>query len=56
MIFNFTNNYKFTAALKVDDEEIEVVEQAKLLGVIITDDLKWDKNTEHLVKKANARL
>ena len=56
MIFNFTNNYKFTAALKVDDEEIEVVEQAKLLGVILTDDLKWDKNTEHLVKKANARL
>ena len=27
-----------------------------LLGVIITSDLKWDKNTEHITKKAYARL
>ena len=30
--------------------------QAKLLGVVITDDLKWDKNTEYLVKKAYSRM
>ena len=28
----------------------------KLLGVIITDDLRWHKNTEFLVKKASSRL
>ena len=28
----------------------------KLLGTIITSDLKWDKNTNHIVKKANARM
>ena len=28
----------------------------KLLGVIITSDLKWHKNTEHITKKAYSRL
>ena len=56
MIFNFTDKYKFTANLKLNDEKLEVVNQAKLLGVIISDDLKWDKNTEYLVKKAYSRM
>ena len=33
-----------------------VVHQAKLLGVIISDDLKWDENTEYLVKKVYSRM
>ena len=56
VIFGFTEKYKFTTRLKVDNERIEVVSQAKLLGVHITNDLKWDVNTEHLVKRANTRM
>ena len=56
MIFNFTDNYKFTTNLNLNDEKLEVVNQVKLLGVIISDDLKWDKNTEYLVKKAYSRM
>ena len=56
MIFNFTEKYKFTTHLKLNTETLEVVNKAKLLGVIITDDLKWDENTEYLVKKANSRM
>ena len=56
MLFNFTDNYKFTTRLELNRENLEVVTQAKLLGVIITNDLKWDKNTEYLVKKANSRM
>ena len=56
MIFNFTNKYKFTTRLALNDENLEVVDKAKLLGVLITDDLKWDANTELLVKKANSRM
>ena len=37
-------------------ENLEVVSQAKLLGVIITNDLKWESNTDYLVKKANSRM
>ena len=30
--------------------------EVKLLGTILTNDLKWDRNTEELVKKANKRM
>ena len=56
MIFNFTENYQFTTRLELSRENLEVVSQAKLLGVIITNDLKWDSNTDYLVKKANSRM
>ena len=56
MLFNFTDNYKFTTRLEMNRENLEVVIQATLFGVIITNDLKWDKNTEYLVKKANSRM
>ena len=35
---------------------IEVVKEMKLLGVIITDDLKWQVNTANITKKAYTRL
>ena len=57
MIFNFTKKYQFTTRLSIQNTKLEVIKQTKLLGVIITDDLKWDSNTEFLMKKkANARM
>lgn len=56
MIFNFTDNYQFSTRLTLNDDTLEIVKQAKLLGVIITDDLKWDANTQYLVKRANGRM
>ena len=56
VIFNFTDNYKFTTRLQVNSKPLEVLNKTKLLGTIIQDDLKWDSNTSRLVKKANARM
>ena len=56
MIFNYTQKYQFTTNLKLQNEELEIVKETKLLGVIITDDLKWDKNTQYLIKKAYMRM
>ena len=56
MIFNFTHNYKFTTELSNEDGEMDLIEETKLLGTVITSDLKWSRNTEYLVKKANARM
>ena len=56
MIFNYTDNYQFTTRLKLNNENIEVVNKSKLLGVVVSDDLKWDENTTYLVKKANVRM
>ena len=33
-----------------------MVNFSKLLGVIISDNLKWDLNNDMLVKKANAQM
>ena len=56
MIFNFTQNYQFTTNLSHNGDDMEIIEETRLLGTIITDDLKWHKNTESLVKRANARM
>ena len=56
MIFNFTKKYQFTTSLSVNDEDIELVKETKLLGTIITEDLKWDKNTKEIVKKSYQRM
>ena len=52
MIFNFTDNHHFTTKLKLNNENVEIVKYAKLLGVIISDDMKWDNNTDFLVKNS----
>ena len=56
MIVNFTENFQFTTRLKLKDESIEVIDSTKLLGTIISKDLKWDLNTAAIVRKANARM
>ena len=56
MIYNFSKNHQFTTRLSLDNEVLGIVESTKLLGTIIQNDLKWDQNTAHIVKKANARL
>ena len=56
MIFNFSKKYQFTTNLKVDNSEIDIVTETKLLGTILTDKLTWDRNTEELVKKSYKRM
>ena len=51
MIFNWTDNYQFTTKLKVNEEDIEVIDETKLLGVMITNDLKWERIPNILYKK-----
>ena len=56
MIFNFNKDNQFTTKLSVNDIDIEVVKEIKLLGTVITDRLTWDRNTEELVKKGYKRM
>ena len=43
VIFNYTKNYQFCTRLKLNGEILETVDETKLLGTVITSDLKWDK-------------
>ena len=56
IIFNFSKKYKFSTQLSVKNENIEMVNEVKLLGTHITEDLKWNKNTSETVKKAYKRM
>ena len=56
IIFNFSRKNQFTTKLSVNQKNIEVVNEVKLLGTKITNDLKWSKNTREIVRKAYARM
>ena len=43
MIFNFTKHNQFSTRIALNGKTIETVREFKLLGTIITDDLKWEK-------------
>ena len=56
MLFNNSKQNDFLPELKLNGKNLEVVEQMKLLGVIITSDLKWHENTNNIVKKASKKM
>ena len=56
MIFNFSKKFQFSSRLKLKGENIEFINETKLLGTIIQNDLKWNQNTRQLILKANARM
>jgi hypothetical protein len=56
MIFNFSKKHQFTTELSVNGKKIDIVEETKLLGTIITSDLKWNRNTREIVKGAYKRM
>ena len=56
MVFNFTKNNQFKTDIKLRNQSLEVMDEMKLLGTYITNDLKWNRNTEELIKNANKRM
>ena len=56
IIFNFNRDKQFTTEVELKNESLELVNEVKLLGVIISSDLKWHKNTNYLTKKANKKM
>ena len=55
MIFSRAE-YELTTRLNVNSELIERTKAAKIVGVWLTEDLKWAKNTKEMCKKAYARM
>ena len=57
MSFTKSKKWDFPPELKFSDgTEIECVSAFKLVGVIVTQDLKWSQNTEYICKKARTKL
>ena len=55
-MFNFTYNYQFRTRLTVDNQVLETVDSTKLLGTVISNGLRRDKNTNRIVKRAYAKM
>ena len=56
IVFNPCTSIDFMPDMRLEDNELEVVDEIRLLGLILRSDLKWISNTENMVKKANKRL
>ena len=57
MIFNQATSVDIQPIVKIDEENIiEVVEQIKLLGIIIRSDMKWCSNTKNMLAKCYKRM
>ena len=54
--FNFSGKNNLPQNLKLNGNTIKSVTSVKLLGVIITDDLKWEENTSLICTKVNKKL
>ncbi len=53
---NFTTQAYTDDPLNINGEPFEIVESAKVLGVTLTSDLKWNKHVSNIVEKASKRL
>ena len=57
MIFNTGRRYDVMPRLALqEDNYLQVVDQFKLLWVVLRSDLKWYDNTDYICKKGYARL
>ena len=56
MIVNFCTSLQFRTRLYINDSILDQVQSTRLLGVIISDDLSWQKNTQDICKRANKRM
>ena len=56
MVFNPCTSIDFMPELSLDDHDLEVVEELRLLGIIVRSDMKWSSNMENMTKKANKKL
>jgi hypothetical protein len=57
MLFNTGRKYDFMPRLELENESyLEVVEECKLLGVMLQSNMKWYANTNFICQKGYAHL
>ena len=56
MVFNPCTSKDFMSNFKLGEKDLEVVDEMRLLGLIIQSDMKWQSNTDNMVAKANKKL
>ena len=56
MRISFARDPECFGAITIDCKELEVVKNAKLLGLTISDNLTWNAHVNEIIKKAGKKL
>ncbi|KAI4903266.1 hypothetical protein NFI96_001570, partial [Prochilodus magdalenae] len=56
MVVDFRRNPSPIPPLQINNTAVSMVESLKFLGITISRDLKWEKNTISIIKKAQQRM
>ena len=56
MVFHPSKTKDFRPQFEIEDTPIELMEQTKLLGVIVDSNLSWTSNTEFIVSRCNSKM
>ncbi len=56
MRISFTKSEKDFSPVKINNVPLEVVQHAKILGLNVSDNLKWNYHVNEIVKKSSKRL
>ena len=56
MLFNPCISKDFMPDITISTTRLELVERTKLLGVVLTSDLKWEQNTQYIVQRCNSKV
>ena len=56
MVFNSCTAKDFLSQFEIDDLAIQLVEETKLLGLVVTSDLSWSANTDYIVGRCNSKM
>ena len=52
MMFTTSRTKAFPAEIFLNGKNLEVKQKMRILGVIVSSDLRWEENTDHICKKA----
>ena len=56
MLFNFSQTLDFQPKLLIGDHALEVVKHTKVLGLTLSENLKWDLHISNVTQKARGRI
>ena len=56
MIFNFSRKLDFSPKLNIDNKSVNIVSKSKILGLTISDSLKWNDHIDDIVDRVRGRL
>ena len=56
MVFDFRKRKNPLQTVKIGNDDVEIVESYKYLGVTLQNDLKWNSHISSQIKKANKRM